>query len=240
MRKVADLLLAMPTNSPRANWGTIADFTVETCPKKVANEFLFCCLLEYQIDERRAWNNGYRFIHENLQDPDDLWAVIANYSEDEWKSKYKEFGLHWLHNAHNRLWRIGRDICSTYQGDARKIWSGRGCSDVLGRLLHLNAGKQISRMIVGALFDCKQIKSAGNVKADVHVCRVLGRVVYGRETSDDAALLLADQMNPANPWQLDWPLWKVGNSLCRPTSPDCIKCNLASYCTYVREHPLTN
>jgi hypothetical protein len=31
------------------DWGEISNFADKPCPKKVANKFLLCCLLDYQI-----------------------------------------------------------------------------------------------------------------------------------------------------------------------------------------------
>ena len=63
--------------------------------------------------------------------------------------------------------------------------SGRaGPPLTLVHLWALGAGDQISRMIAGALRDCGQIKGgSGDVKADLHLRRVLGRAVYGEEIS---------------------------------------------------------
>ncbi len=243
MRQIAHQLLAMPRNTARTTWGPIADFSVETCPKKVANEFLFCCLLEYRIDEKIAWNNGRRFIHEKLRDPDDLWEVIAGCPKMEWTSeaKFKESELHWMRNAHNRLWAIAKSVYFHYEGDARRIWQNGDSFDVLCRLFYIGAGPQLSRMIVGALMDCGYVSGKCDVKADVHVCRVLGRAVFGENASPEDAVELARELHPSQPWQLDLPLWTIGDTLCHPTkNPECSKCDLLLYCTYAHEHPLAN
>ena len=150
--------------------------------------------------------------------------------------KFKEYHLHRFPNAHNRLWRIGRQIRNRYDGDAMQIWQSKGSGEVLERLLALNAGEQLSRMIVGALLDCRQIKGSGDVKADLHVCRALGRVVYGEPTNPAAAVELARQLNPSDPWKIDGPLWQVGKSFCRPDTPRCPKCYLTPHCSYSLEH----
>ena len=235
MQKVAALLLKNRTGTE--DWGEISKFAEKPCPKRVANKFLLCCLLDYQMKWAVTWRNGCRLVTDILRDPEDVWAAITSVSQEEWKSKFGEYKLHRFPNAHNRLWRIGAEISDRYDGDASKIWQGRDSAEVLFRLLDLRAGPQISRMIVGALHDCRQIKGTGDVKADVHVCRVLGRTFSGRPTNEAAAIEQARQLNPPDPWQLDWPLWNIGNSLCRPTSPNCPKCYLASHCTYAHEHP---
>jgi hypothetical protein len=181
------------------------------------------------------WENGARLVKE-MGDPDDIWAKITSCTKEEWESKFKELRLHRYPNAHNRAWRIGKDMCARYDGDARKIWEGRDASDALYRLWNLGAGEQISRMIVGALRDTHQVKGVGDVKADLHVCRVLGRVFSGDQVHAAAATELARDFNPSDPWQFDSTIWNVGISFCHTTEPNCSKCYLAPACSYALQH----
>ena len=84
---------------------------------------------------------------------------------------------------------------------------------------------------MGALLDCGQIKGTGDVKADVHVCRVLGRAVNGDPADAETAGKLAQELNPMDPWQLDWPLWNLGKSHCHARTQDCARCYLAPHCS---------
>jgi len=235
-REIAGILLAVPNEMPKRKWGEIADYPGRDCPKKIANEFLFCCLIDLQTDSDIAWNKGYKFIHRIIGNPEDIWAVITGFSEETWKSKYKEFGIHWLRSMHNRLWRIGTEIRKNYDGDANRIWHNQEANEVLCRLLVIRAGEQISRMIVGALRDVGQITGTGNVKADTHVCRVLGRSFYGERIDVDKAVKIANQLNPEDPWKVDWPLWFVGKKYCKSIIPRCSECYLETQCTYASVH----
>jgi hypothetical protein len=167
-------------------------------------------------------------------------VTISSSSKETWDSKYEEYGRpHRFHRGYKRLWGIANDICARYDGDARNIWSGRTPFEALIHLWALGAGDQISRMIVGALRDCGQIRGdSGDVKADLHLRRVLGRAVYGEEISGaDAAKVIQLTRNlNADPWQLDLPLWNVGKSYCRPTRPNCPSCYLRPHCVYYQRH----
>jgi endonuclease III len=229
LHQVADLLLEH--RAGREDWG-LSSAGGEPCSKKVANKFLICCLLDWQMKADLAWRNGERLVGEILGDPEDVWLKITSVEESVWKSKRAEYKLHRFPAGHNRLWRIGKEIRDKYDGDARRIWQGKESSAVLVDLLAMGAGEQISRMIAGALRDCGQINGPGDVKADIHVCRVLGRVAYGEPISAAAATELARQFNPTDPWQLDWPLWEVGSSYCKPKNPHCERCYLAPHCVY--------
>lgn len=224
-RQIARLLLAERAEKP--DFGDKGEWS-----KKAANMFLLCCLLDYQMHADIAWKNGERLVEEILGNPDDIWRTIKSVSESEWRSKKKEYGLHRFPAAHNRLWPIASRLCNEYDGDARSIWKDKAPAEVLGLLWDLGAGDQISRMIVGALRDCGQIRGEkSDVKADVHVRRVLGRALRGEPVDPETALQLARRLHPTDPWQLDGQLWYIGNHYCK-TNPDCSRCYLAPACRY--------
>jgi endonuclease III len=234
MQNIARLLLE--NRGGGTDWGMMADLKGAPCSKQLANKFLLCCLLDYQIRSEVAWANGERLIADILHDPDDIWKAITSVSEDEWKSKRAEYHLHRFSVAHNRLWKIADRVCEEYDGDARRIWEGRDSRTVLDALWDLGAGEQISRMVVGALRDCGQITGTGDVKADIYVCRVLGRAVLGKTTDPEEAVRLARRMNPADPWQLDAALWQLGKAVCLASNPICSRCYLVADCAYAIEH----
>jgi hypothetical protein len=233
---IAALLIA--NREGETDWGEMAQLAGEPCSKKMANAFLLCCLLDYQIDSDLAWRNGGRLIKDILDDPDDLWGAITSVPESEWKAKRDEYKLHRFPAAHTRLWQIARRICDEHGGDARRIWEGKNPREALERLGNLRAGDQISRMVVGALRDCGQITgTTSDVKGDVYVRRVLGRAIWGKEIDSEMAemaVTLAHQLHPADPWQLDAQLWYIGKNYCR-TTPNCSRCYLAPYCAYALE-----
>jgi hypothetical protein len=226
----------------KVDWGEISRLEGRECSKKVANRFLICCLLDWQSDADVAGKKGEDLVDklEKLGDPENVWVIISSSSKETWDSKYEEYGRpHRFHGGYKRLWGIANDICARYDGDARNIWSGRTPFEALIHLWALGAGDQISRMIVGALRDCGQIRGdSGDVKADLHLRRVLGRAVYGEEISGaDAAKVIQLTRNlSADPWQLDLPLWNVGKSYCRPTGPNCPSCYLRPHCVYYQRH----
>jgi endonuclease III len=235
IRQIAGLLLA--NRNGTEEWGEISHLDGNPCSKRIANKFLVCCLLDYQMDSNVAWRNGCRLVDDILGDPDDVWRAITSVPEPEWLSRWSEYKLHRFPAGHNRLWRIGKLIRDKYDGDARRIWETEESPQVVERLLAIGAGEQISRMIVGALRDCGQVQGSSDVKADVYVCRVLGRAVIGKPTDAETAARLARQLHPADPWQLDWPLWNVGKSWCDAHHPICSRCYLAPHCAYTTRMP---
>jgi len=242
LEQIAAVLLKHRLKQPEEEWGI-----KKGCRREDANIFLICCLLDWQQKARVAWEKGENLVKqlgEESRDPDakNLWATISNFPKDAWDSKYEHYRKpHRFRKGYTRLWGIANDICARYEGDARNIWLGRSPFDALVHLWALGAGDQISRLIVGALRDCGEIEGgSGDVKADVHLRRVLGRAVYGEEISGANAakvIELTRQLNPIDPWLLDWPLWNIGKDYCKPTDPKCSECYLHPHCEYYRKSP---
>lgn len=200
-----------------------------------ANKFLLASILDYQIPAETAWGNAKRLSEGVFGNPDKLWHRITSITLAEWVSKRKEYSLHRFPKGHERVWTIGNRIVQQYDGDARKIWKNQSIDATLYRLNDLGVGEQISRMVVGALIDTGQLKGKGDVKVDIHVRRVLGRAVQGREfplQETGQVVDLTREMYPDNPWLLDRPLFLLGKQICEAENPKCKSCFLQSICTY--------
>jgi hypothetical protein len=156
----------------------------------------------------------------------------------DWNLKFDEYHLHRFKKAHDRVWRIGKEIVDRYGGDASRIWADSTLRQVQERLDDLRVGEQISHMIVGALCDTKWINSAGgNVKADRHLNRVVGRVFSGERISSKETIRLTRLMKAESPWLLDKPLFDIGQKHCHPTDPKCGQCYLLAECCYAAATP---
>jgi hypothetical protein len=202
--------------------------------KKAANKFLLGCAIDYYQPASRAWDNAGRLAKEVFQDRSDLFDAISAFSESEWEKKRPR--LKWLHPlraAHRRVWRIARIVVDTYRGDVRNIWRGQKADTVKCRFLEIGLGEQISRMAVGALRDTGHVAGWADLKADLHVCRVLGRLLSGKALTPGEATEAARRISPQNPWRLDAFLYMHGKRICG-AAPDCARCSLRSCCDYYR------
>ncbi len=74
------------------------------------------------------------------------------------------------------MWDVALGIMTRYDGDARNIWRDQTPNEVVKRLKQIKLGTQRAWMTAGALVDTNQIKGEGNIKADTHTRKVLGRV----------------------------------------------------------------
>ena len=228
---VREQLLARRT-AERVHWKWLSDLDGAPADKKRANKFILGAILNYQMRAHLVWENARRFAEDILGDPDDLWAAILAIPAWDSEAVFRKYGLHRFAVGHFRVRRIGQRIRREYSGDSREIWRNQTAGQVLERLKDLQLGAQISRMVVGALSDTGQISGVGELKADLHVRRVLGRVFAGERVSVAEAHRVANEMIPRRSWMLDAPLYLLGKSRCRPTNPDCEGCYLRQECAY--------
>ena len=213
----------------KGHWPWLSTLNGRRSDKKSANKFMLGAILDYQVRADQAWDNAKRLAEKEFGDPIDLWDRIIAIPRLTWKDRFKRYRLHRFPAGHERVWRIGRDIVQHYGGDARRIWYDEPASVVLDRLIWMGVGPQISRMIVGALNDTGQIEDLGDLKADLHVRRVLGRVFTGSKVSAQEAHRLARMIVGGPTWILDSRLYFLGKDYCS-TKPNCEHCDLKSVC----------
>jgi endonuclease III len=231
--RVKDLILKMDKDDLVWPWLQDEDGKIiQKLNKKRANKFLLGCILDYQMKAHVAWDNARRFAEEDLNDPDDLWGVIAKFSASQWNAKLQKYKLHRFPQAHERVWRIARAVREKpYYGDARRIWKGKDPEQVKEELEKIRLGEQLTRMAIGALIDTGHLKGRTDVKADIHVRRVLGRILTGDIISEDDATKTTRKMFPRNPWRLDSALFQHGRTICK-AKPKCGRCKFSSECVF--------
>lgn len=232
--RVGSLLLA---NKEDFGWEWLCEQKPVRLNMRRANKFLLACILDDWQGANRAWGAARHFAEKMWRNPKDLWGRIRRFSESEWRGKKGKFKLHRFGPKHMRVWRIAGELMLRYGGDGRRLWRKRKPLDVLDSLVAMRFGPQVSRMVVGALFDTKHIRGRLDVKADRHVRRVLGRMFDGKGIEPgnvEQAVKIARKVYEPNPWKLDGPLFELGKNTCRPTKPKCAGCYLRPECKYGR------
>lgn len=221
------------------SWPWLSEVNGKPVDKKRANKYIFGCIIDYQTKADIVWDKVKKFTEEYLGDPEELWKeFFKRYPTIEsWTAKKKEYNLHHLLQAHERIWTIGQIILKDYDGDIRKSWLNKEPAQILECFNNkLKLGEQISRMTLGGLIASKQVIGTGDVKADTHVRRVLARIFYNHynkeRLSEKEATELARKIYPENPWALDGPLYITGKNDCKAKEPDCDQCDIASLCDY--------
>ena len=206
--------------------------------KKAANKFLFWCVMMRQCRIKLVTKNcekifGAKFLG-NRKNPKNLWGAILATPAAKWDKWWEQEKFHRFRNKLKKAQRENaKIIVEKYNGDARNIWQDQSHAEIKKRLRELSGvGPALTNMTVGALRDSEQIKVAnGNVKPDVHVCRVLSRILRGSDTpftAEKVACLTRRMSN--DPWQLDYPLLNLGLDLCKKRAPRCNECYLKKIC----------
>jgi hypothetical protein len=229
LKAVARLLLAQRIENPSGWWWINGGGRPS---KKDANKYLMACLLDYAQPFEVSWEKAKRLAEVQLGDPEDLWDSIAQYTLPEWMETWREWKSHRFPKAHERIWTFGQHVLKNYEGDARRIWEGCPARDVVARLESMRMGPQLSRNAVGGLHDCRLVSGGSDVKADLHVKRVVGRVFFGGPINEETVHEVCRLMHPENPWLLDQGLFWTGSDHCRPTNPDCENCLLSGECAW--------
>lgn len=195
-----------------------------------ANKFILGAIIDYQIKADKAWAKADWFAEVYFNGVNDIWSHINSYSKDEWFAICKSNSVHRFPKAYERIQRIGGVIENIYHGDARCIWSDVPSDKVRDRLLDLGLGNQITNMVLGALFDTSLVSGSLDVKADLHITRVLGRVLLAKEIAPNQAIVIARDVYNENPWLLDSRLFQVGKTFCKRTNPHCYRCFFGAFC----------
>src|SRR3972149_4924228 len=181
--------------------------------KKNANKFLFACCIDYQEDADGQWDKAELFIERDLRDPANLWNKLSKYNWRSLRKKYKY--LHRFPQAHKRICRIARSIVNDFHGDARDIWKEKDPAIARERLESIRFGEQLTQIVIGALLDAKKIKGTGDVKADLNVKRVLGRIFKGKLIDEDESVNIGRMVYRRNPWKADSVLFFHGQYICQ-------------------------
>lgn len=208
-----------------------------------ANSFLLGASIDYRVSANTAWRSA-KALSEMLG-ADHVWCQICSMSEAAFLALRRPDGRYfhrfWQADGQRsiarRLMRIACNMVEHFGGDACNIWKGATASEVKRRLMYevqinITRSDAIPNMIVGALIEAKVISGSSNVKADMHVTKVLGRVCLGRVATQTEAVSLARQLVGTNPFEVDLALFNIGQSYCHRNRTDCHDCPMLLVCAY--------
>jgi len=214
---------------------------------KNANKFFLASMIDFQMSADKVWDNAKKLSEELFGDPEELWNYITeNFpTENQWQEfiieqKESGFSIHRFDWVANKIWNAAEIIVEKYDGDARNIWKDFKSNEELVEKIKMVIGansEATAKMIVLALNEEKHINiGKSDVKPDVHVMKVVGRVYYGREVDAKKAIEITRRILPENPGILDNPLYSIGKSVCNISNPQCNLCPLNDVCEYVKIH----
>lgn len=198
--------------------------------------FVLACVMDRQIKSEKAWRiphlisrklGGFSFPRLRALSLGDLLKLMTE------PEPLHRFPDQMARNFHAAL----DHIANVYAGDAGRIWRDEPPSaEVVLRFLRFRGvGPKIATMAANLLATHFKVPLADyysvDVSADVHVRRVFQRL--GLVTGDadiDEVIYCARALHPAFPGILDFPVWEIGRTWCRPHAPRCTECYMNCVC----------
>ena len=182
------------------------------------------------------------FIEEVLGSPENVFAVIAEYTQAEWEAEFDAYCLHPERQVHMRVHHIARRIMRQYRGDGRLLWELDPVTprEVFKRLDMLGFSNTSAAMVIGALKDEKYISGPFDLISDTAVTRVVSRIFRGTDTLLSAGEVIhaGRYLHRADPWVLDRPFSALSRMACRKKA-ECSACPLMNICVYPNEYPFS-
>ena len=199
--------------------------------------FVLACCMDRQTKAERAW-----MIPIKIKDAFGSFEMrdLALKSLDEYRSVFSENNLHRFNDTMAEVfYNAVQRIHNQYGDDASAIWSGcLSSASVVYRFLEFDGvGIKIATMAANILARQFKIPFSDfysiDVSPDVHVRRVMHRLgLVDKDADNDKIIYKAREMYPEFPGIIDYSLWEIGRTWCRPTEPDCENCIVASECPY--------
>ena len=148
------------TEEEEDDWPWLTELDGEPASKKNANKFMLGAIMNYWMKPEVSWDNTEILAEEILKDPDDLWGVLADMSDDEIKKLFTgPPALHrFLKKMPEMVLEVAINMDKMHDGDSRNIWTDQTIGDILQRLHDVGVKKQTSALIVWALRESGQIK----------------------------------------------------------------------------------
>lgn len=197
--------------------------------------FVLSCCMDRQTSSERAWLIPVK-IKEILGSFE--MDVLASKTLEEYRAIFLDNNLHRFNETmagvfYNAVQRIH----SVYHDDASQIWKGNPSSaTVVYRFLEFEgvgikiatmAANILARQFIIPFSDYYSI----DVSPDVHVRRVMARMgLIGQNADNEMIIYKAREMCPEFPGIIDYSLWEIGRTWCRPKNPDCENCFVCAEC----------
>ena len=204
--------------------------------EELPHAFVLGCVMDKQIPAHRAWAIPYKIYGELGSFDIDF---LADVPEEKYKQLFNEGKYHRFNDqCAGFFYEAVQKIKNDYDGDASKIWSDNPSSkDVVARFREFKGvGPNIAAMATKILATQFKIKmsdySAIDVSLDVHVVRVMKRLFFDDDATDEQIIEKAREINPEFPGIIDSTCFFVGRDYCRPEKTLCQQCPLNKECKY--------
>lgn len=237
-KKIIDALLAFGRSqarpSPEAKFEPTPDAEANALIATNPVAFLLAVIADQGIPAERAWYLPYQ-LQRRLGHLDPV--RLANEPEAVRKAVIGPPALHRFIDKYPQ-WVVAaaKRVVDRYDGDAGRIWNGNlTARQVYERLDEFKGiGQKKAAMAVEILERDLGVSISGmdrsDVAYDVHVRRVFLRSGLAQHDDLDHIVLVARELHPERPGELDMPTWLIGRQWCHAGTPDCAECPLTLVC----------
>ena len=143
----------------------------------------------------------------------------------------------YVNDAPRTIKELSEIVVNEFNGNASKIWKNKSAEEVKTTFQRVyGVGPGISSMIVLLLERCFGIHFNDldhrnmNVKPDIHIIRVFGRLGFISQPNEKEVLEAARKFSPEYPGAIDAPVWVIGRKWCTADTPQCIHCPVNEVC----------
>ncbi|MDL2272977.1 hypothetical protein LJC34_00235 [Oscillospiraceae bacterium OttesenSCG-928-G22] len=204
------------------------------------NAFLLGLISDQSVKAELAWSLPYR-LGERIGKFD--ISIIANMPIEELEKQIKDKpALHrYPSNMAKYIQAACKKLIGTYRSSAANIWSdGVSAAEIVKRLEDFK-GISHKKAALGTLLLVRDLglsvtdKHNINLAYDVHIRRICLRTGFAKKDSIDEVTRVGQSIFPDFPGRLTSSFWAIGRDICRPTSPDCLKCPIDADCAHKTE-----
>ena len=197
--------------------------------------YVLACCMDRQIKSEIAWMIPFKI--KKLFGSFDM-SDLASKNLEEYKSAFINNNLHRFNETMATVfYKAVQRIHIDYHDDASLMWSNSPSSAaVVYKFLNFDGiGIKIATMAANILARQFKVNFSDyysiDVSPDVHVRRVLSRMnLVEVNASNDKIIYKARELYPDFPGIIDYSLWEIGRTWCRPQNPQCSNCIVSSEC----------
>ena len=223
--KTVDVAELVPSQFPEATTYVLGD----------PYAFLVACSFDRGMKAELTWSIPYAL--NKLLSPLTPEKVNA-LSIDEIKELITKLPIkpRYTNDAPKTLRDLARLVMKEGQGDATKLWSHNSALRFQRLFSQVHGvGPGIAAMTAILLERLWKVEFTDrafmDVKPDVHVQRVMFRLGLINEQSESQALMVARELMPICPGDIDSPLWHIGRKWCFASNPRCSDCPMIAVCS---------
>lgn len=197
--------------------------------------YVLACCMDRQTSSEKAWMIPIKI--KNILGSFEMDTLVSKTLED-YRKIFLDNNLHRFNETMAEVfYKAVQRIHTVYKDDASQIWKGNPSSaTVVYRFLEFDGvGIKIATMAANILARQFKIPFSDyysiDVSPDIHVRRVMYRLgLIDQNATNEMIIYKAREMCPDFPGIIDFSLWEIGRTWCRPKDSDCNNCIVSSEC----------